>query len=86
MEADELIKRIVETSAQPKNIIVISDDKQVQLMSRLLRARICGVEEFICGKKSNKFVSSAKLDAADFKLSYSKMQKIDAEMKKRWLG
>jgi len=86
LEADELIKRIVEESAQPKNIIVISDDKQVQLTSRFLHARICGVAEFICGKKSDKFVSAAKLDETDFKLTYSKMQKIDAEMKKRWLG
>ena len=84
-EADELIKRLVEESAQPKNIIVISDDKQVQLTSRLLYARICSVEEFICGKKSKKFVSTAKLEADDFKLTYAKMQKINAEMKKRWL-
>lgn len=86
VEADELIKRIVEKSAQPKNIIVVSDDKQVQLMSRLLHARICSVEGFINGKKNNKFVAAKKSDADDFKLTYSKMQKIDAEMKKRWLG
>lgn len=84
-EADELIKRLVEESTRPKDIVVISDDKQVQLMSRFLHARICSVEEFICGKKSKKFVPKARSEESDFKLSYSKMQKIDAEMKKRWL-
>ena len=85
IEADELIKKIVEESAQPRNIIVVSDDKEVQLMSRFLHARVCGVAEFICGKKSSKFVSAVGLDEADSKLSYSKMQKINAELKKKWL-
>jgi hypothetical protein len=85
IEADELIKKIVEESAQPKNIIVVSDDKEVRLMSRFLHAQVCGVDEFICGKKGGKFVLAGESDAADFKLSYSKMQKINAELKKKWL-
>jgi hypothetical protein len=84
-EADELIKKIVEDSASPENIIVVSDDKEVRLTSRFLHARICHVGEFICGKKDNKTAADAKLAAVDFKLSYAKMQKINAEMKKRWL-
>ncbi len=85
IEADELIKKIVEESAQPRNIIVVSDDKAVQIMSRFLHAQVCGVAEFICGKKSSKFVPAKGSDATDFKLSYSKMQKINAELKKKWL-
>jgi predicted RNA-binding protein with PIN domain len=85
IEADELIKKIVEESGQPRNIIVVSDDKAVQITSRLLHAQVCGVAEFICGKKSSKFVPLGGLDPADFKLSYSKMQKINAELKKKWL-
>ncbi len=84
IEADELIKKIVEESACPRNIIVVSDDKQVQLMSRLLHARVCGVEEFICGKK-DKAVPIAGLDSDDTKLNYSAMQKINEELKKKWL-
>ena len=83
IEADELIKKIVEASTCPRNIIVVSDDKQVQLASRLLHAQICSVEEFICGKK-NKLVHAVELDSADPKLTYSAMQKINAEFKKRW--
>ena len=85
IEADELIKKIVEASTCPRNIIVVSDDKQVQLASRLLHAQICSVEEFICGKKNNKAAIDVKLAVGDFKLSYAKMQKINAELKKKWL-
>jgi len=84
-EADELIKRMIEDSAAPKNIIVVSDDKEVRLSSRFLQAQICGVEEFICGKKNSRMAINAKLAADDFKLGYAKMQKINAELKKKWL-
>ena len=84
-EADELIKKIVQDSASPKNIVVVSDDKEVRLTSRFLHAQICNVEEFICGKKNNKAAIDVKLAVGDFKLSYAKMQKINAELKKKWL-
>ena len=84
-EADELIKKIVQDSSFPKNIVVVSDDKEVQLTSRFLHAQICNVEEFICGKKNNKAAIDVKLAVGDFKLSYAKMQKINAELKKKWL-
>jgi len=84
-EADALIKKIVQDSASPKNIIVVSDDKEVQLTSRFFYAQICSVSDFICGKKSNKLAMGAKLAEADFKLSYAKMQKINVEFRKKWL-
>lgn len=86
IDADEKIKKLVEESGQPGNIIVVSDDRQVQLIVKLLHARACGVEEFIRGKKSKNSVAALKADADDLKLTYSQMQKIDAELKKRWLG
>ena len=85
IEADELIKKIVEESTCPRNIIVVSDDKQVQLMSRLSRARISGIEEFIGGKRNNKFASTGSLDSVEPGLTYSAIQKINAELKKKWL-
>ncbi|MCX5698626.1 MAG: NYN domain-containing protein [Candidatus Omnitrophica bacterium] len=85
-EADELIKKIVQDSASPKNIVVVSDDKEVRLASRFLHARIRSVKEFIRGKQDNRPVTdAAKLAAVDFKLSYAQMQKIDAELRKKWL-
>lgn len=85
IEADELIKKIVENSPQPKNIIVVTDDKEVQLMSRFLHAQVCGVQEFICGKENKKVACAKAADLADLKLTYSAMQKINAELKKKWL-
>lgn len=83
-EADELIKKIVQNSASPKNIVVVSDDKEVQLASRFFHAQICNVKEFICGKKDNR-LENAKLAAVDFKLSYAKMEKVNVELRKKWL-
>jgi len=85
IDADEKIKKLVEESGNPKNIIVVSDDRQVQLAARLLHAQTSGVKEFICGKKSNKSVAAIELDSLDSKLTYSQMQKINAEFKERWL-
>ncbi|MCX5669138.1 MAG: NYN domain-containing protein [Candidatus Omnitrophica bacterium] len=84
-EADELIKKIVQDSASPKNIVVVSDDKEVQLTSRFLHAGICNVGEFIYGKKDNQSAADLKLAAVDFKLSYAKMEKINVELRKKWL-
>ena len=85
IEADEKIKKIVEQSKQPRNIIVVSDDRQVQLMARLLHANICSVEEFIHGKRNNKLNVNAEVNSDNIKLTYSAMQKINAEFRKRWL-
>ena len=84
-QADELIKEVIQDSASPKNIIVVSDDKEVRLTSRFLHAQICNVGDFIRGKKDNKTATDAQLAAADFKLSYAKMEKINAELRQKWL-
>ncbi len=84
-EADEVIKKLVENSRQPKNIIVVSDDKEVQIISRFLHAQVSSVQEFICGKEDKKAASERTEDSSDPKLSYSAMQKINAELKKKWL-
>ncbi|MDD5561473.1 MAG: NYN domain-containing protein [Candidatus Omnitrophica bacterium] len=85
IEADELIKRLVEKSANPGDIIVVSDDKGIQLAVRFLNARVCGVEEFICGKKSTRVFDSPRKEMEEKTISYSKMQEINAELKKKWL-
>lgn len=84
-EADELIKKIVESSHQPRNIIVVTDDKEVQIVSRFLQAKVSSVEEFICGKENKRSANVKFSDLPDSKLGYSAMQKINAELKKKWL-
>lgn len=84
-EADEIIKKIIEASAAPKNIVVVSDDRQVQITSRFLQAQICNVQDFICSKQKKQSLGTAELAEQDPKLSYVKMQKINTELRKRWL-
>ncbi|MDD5059991.1 MAG: NYN domain-containing protein [Candidatus Omnitrophica bacterium] len=81
LEADEIIKRIIEKSPRPENIIVVSDDKAVQTASRMLRANFCAVEEFLLGKRKNAVLD----DPGEEKLTYSQVQKINTEFKKLWL-
>ena len=85
IEADEVIKKLVEESAQPANIIVVSDDKGIQTVVGFLGAKISSVEEFICGKKSSRVFGSALEEREENKVSYSDMQVINAELKKKWL-
>ncbi|MFA7706655.1 MAG: NYN domain-containing protein [Candidatus Omnitrophota bacterium] len=85
IEADEVIKKLVEESGQPANIIVVSDDKGIQTVVRFLGAKISSVEEFICGKKSARVFGSALEEREENKVSYSDMQVINAELKKKWL-
>ena len=84
-EADELISKLVQDSISPKNMIVVSDDKEVQLASRFFHAQVCSVGEFICGKIDSRAQAKVKLAEADTKLNYVQMQKINAELKKKWL-
>src|SRR3989338_5877343 len=45
--ADERIKRIVENIGNPKNIVVVSDDKEIKFFAQSCGARVLSVEEFI---------------------------------------
>lgn len=85
-EADALIRDLVESSPSPGSIIVVSDDKEVRISSRLLQAGVCGVEEFIRGKDNHKDPAGGKRVDEKPDLGFSQMQKINAELKKKWLG
>ncbi len=84
-EADELIKADIQASPAPRNIIVVSDDKEVQLSSRFLRAQACSVSDFIGDKRGSRRGTASQPDALDFELSHIQIQKINAELKKKWL-
>lgn len=81
--ADDKIKRIVESCPNPKIVIVVSDDKQIQLIVKALNAGVMGVEEFICGKE--KLKKNYADDEPKAKLNYSQMHQINAELEKLWL-
>ena len=83
ISADEKIRMMVEESAARKNIVVVSDDKEIKFMTKTMGAKHMGIEDFIAPKlKSKEYVEGA---APKPELSYIQMQKINQELKKLWL-
>ncbi len=80
--ADERINKIIETALNPKNLAVVSDDKEIRLFARAYRAKSLSVEEFINLRKSP---PGRKEDLAEPELSYAQMHKINQELRKIWL-
>ena len=80
--ADERIKKMLEKAAQPKNIVVVSDDKEIVFFAKAAGARPLPVEEFIM--RGRKKTEDLKQDLEP-KVSYSAMQKINQELRKIWL-
>lgn len=84
IDADEKIKRLVEETANRKNIVVVSDDKEIKFMIRSLGAQWLGVEEFI-NKGKSKEPQSKRKEPPKQELNYSQMHSITEELKKLWL-
>ncbi len=80
--ADARIKRMVETSKDPKNIAVVSDDREIRFFIKSVGASAIGVKEFINpkGKPQEK-----KEDLIKPQLNYSQVSKINQELKELWL-
>lgn len=84
ISADEKIKKIVEESANRKNIVVVSDDREIGFMVKSLGACSIGVEKFIAqGEESGE---RRKKDSQPQELTYSQKHAIDKELRKLWLG
>jgi len=83
ISADELIEKLISESAHPGNIVVVSDDRQVQITARSLRANTCGVAKFNADKPERVKPND---DSEETKVSYVKMQKINEELKQKWLS
>jgi len=80
--ADEVIKRMVERAKNPKNIIVVSDDKEIRLTSRLNHARVMKVEEFLVPRKAR---TTKNGEPRDLELTSSQSRAINDELKRLWL-
>jgi predicted RNA-binding protein with PIN domain len=80
--ADDLIRRIVEQAKDPRNIIVVSDDKEVRISSRLNRAKVLKVEEFLAQGKAR---PSKDTEPRDLGLTSSQARAINEELKRLWL-
>jgi predicted RNA-binding protein with PIN domain len=80
--ADQTIKRILENAASNKNILVVSDDKEIKIFTRLIGARSLSVEDFIRRKDKASRVQSVSLKP---ELTYTQIHKINQELKRIWL-
>ncbi len=82
--ADDNIKDFVKKSSNPKNIVVVSDDRDIKLYSRSLGAKIRPVDEFV-----NKLKKRAKgpTDTPTLKQDVSAKEalQITNELKHIWL-
>jgi predicted RNA-binding protein with PIN domain len=90
--ADERIQKMIERAPQPKNLVVVSDDKEIAFFAASRRARPMSVEEFVSRapgirllRAQDKQGSKGQKDDAGPKVSYSEMHKINSELRKIWL-
>jgi predicted RNA-binding protein with PIN domain len=84
VSADERIKRLVELTSTPKNIIVVSDDKEIIFFVRSCGARSMSAEDFLGTRK--KKGSVGKKTPPEPEISYTQMHKINEELRKLWLS
>lgn len=80
--ADAKIKQLVENAANPKNIVVVSDDKEIRFFVRSCGAACLGVEEFIGSKNKLKQKREEQIKS---ELSYTQIGRINNELKGIWL-
>jgi len=81
--ADERIKRIVESEHSPRNLIIVSDDRQIRDFVKLCGAVSLGIAEFITPPVKKTFSHDPDLSKAD--LTFDAARKINEELKKIWL-
>jgi predicted RNA-binding protein with PIN domain len=74
MSADEYILRLIKKSPNPKVIIVVSDDREIERKALLLDAKVMRVKDFF---KLN------KRDSQDSGLTVQELQEIKDELMKR---
>ncbi len=80
--ADERIKKMLELNPDLKNVIVVSDDKEIKFFAGSCGAKAQAVEDFIQPKGR----STQRKVEPEPEISYSQMHKINEELKKLWLS
>lgn len=81
--ADDYIKRLLEAlPGNPKNIFVVSDDKEVRFYAKLSGAGVLGVSEFMAPKFKPKDRADSDLKV---ELTYTEANRINQELRKKWL-
>ena len=87
ISADEKIRKLLEESGNPKNIIVVSDDREIQFFTKSCGAQALGIEEFIGAseEKEARKLKRQEEESEESKLNYTQMSEINKELRKIWL-
>lgn len=86
--ADEIIKRIIDVSVDLRNIIVVSDDKEISCFAKYAGCKTMNACEFMekpaaAAEKKKADINEKNLSKQD--LNYGQINKINEELKKIWL-
>jgi len=81
--ADDKIKRMVANASNPKNIIVVTNDRAIQYAVRASNAKVMMVDAFL--KKLSNDQKGKKVSPSKEGLSRMQQQKINSELEQVWL-
>lgn len=88
LSADDKIKNLVERSHDKRQIVVVTDDKEILFFVKALGANILKVADFIfwiSGRQAQERNKSSQVQDDDKSLDYRQVLDINRELKKRWL-
>lgn len=81
--ADDKIKNLVRLSKNPKEIVVVTNDKDIKFFVRSYSAKVIAINEFI--KKDTAKNTQNTSTAQKSGLTYTQIDKINQELKEIWL-
>jgi len=81
--ADSRIKKLIELIPNPKNVVVVSDDKEIKFFAKSCRARTESVEDFLSFQEK---IARRVAQIPEAEISYTQMHEINEELKKIWLA
>jgi hypothetical protein len=73
---------MLEVHANPKSIVVVSDDKEIRSNARFFGCQCLSVEDFLGSKDKS---PGSKLKDSESEISYTAKHKINEELRKIWL-
>ncbi len=87
--ADAVIKHIIDFSVNLKNIIVVSEDKEISSFAKYAGCKtmdVCGFMGKMAAADANKNVDKKEKNLPKQDLNYTQINKINDELKKLWLS
>lgn len=86
--ADDKIRAMVQHHQSPRQLVVVTDDKEIIFIVKKLGANTLKVADFlfwISGARAEANKAAERPEADDKNLNYKQMLDINRELKKRWL-